>query len=114
MNQPMLNEDDESKWFNAREFNRGSVEIYADVREHGGGKLKVHIIDLSQSGFRIRSSTYIRDDRSIFLTIPGYAALEARIMWHDRDLYGCGFINPLHPAIFEHMLGNFPSLAIVR
>jgi hypothetical protein len=114
MSLPMHQSQDESQWFDVREFDRGAVEIYADVREHGGGKLKVHIIDLSQSGFRIRSSTFIRDDRAIFLTIPGYAALAANIMWHDRDLYGCSFVNPLHQAIYDHMIRNFPSLAMVR
>lgn len=99
------------KAFNAREHTRGGVEIYADVREHGGGKHKVYIIDLSRSGFRIRSSTYIRDDRTIFLTIPGYAALEAKIAWHKGDLYGCLLINKLHVAIFDHMVRQFPMLA---
>ena len=104
----------DGKSFNAREHNRGDVEIYADIREHGGGKHKVHIIDLSPTGFRIKSSTHIRDDHAIFLTIPGYAALEARIAWHENHLYGCQFVNPLHVAIFEHILGQFPSLGIKR
>jgi PilZ domain len=106
--------DHDSKWFNSREYNRGDVEIYADIREHGAGKHKVHIIDLSRSGFRIKSSTYIRDDRAIFLTIPGYAALEARIAWHENHLYGCEFTNQLHVAIYEHIVRQFPSLSIKR
>ncbi len=108
------NPDHDAKWFNSREYNRGDVEIYADVREHGAGKHKVHIIDLSRSGFRIKSSTFIRDDRSIFLTIPGYAALEARIAWHEHNLYGCEFITGLHIAIFEHIVRQFPSLNAKR
>ena len=108
------NGPDHYKSFNAREYNRGGVEIYADIREHGAGKHKVHIIDLSPTGFRIKSSTHIRDDHAIFLTIPGYAALEARIAWHENHLYGCQFVNPLHVAIFEHILGQFPSLGVKR
>jgi PilZ domain len=101
---------DERRWFNAREHGRGGVEIYADVREHGAGKHKVYIIDLSCSGFRIRSSTHIRADHAIFLTIPGYAALEARICWHEGDQYGCEFVNRLHAAIYDHIVNRFPSL----
>jgi hypothetical protein len=105
---------DEQRWFNAREHGRGDVEIYADVREHGAGKHKVYIIDLSRSGFRIGSSTHIRSDHAIFLTIPGYAALEARIAWHHKDQYGCEFVNRLHEAIYDHIVGRFPSLGKPR
>lgn len=97
---------------NGREHGRGDVEIYADVREHGGGTHKAYIIDLSRTGFRIRSSTHIRSDRSIFMTLPGYASLEAKIVWHDSELYGCEFINrKLHEAIFENILRQYPALS---
>ncbi|MEE9433165.1 MAG: PilZ domain-containing protein [Sphingorhabdus sp.] len=97
---------------NAREHGRDAVAIYADIREHGGGKYKVHIIDLSQSGFRIKTSTHISDDRAIFLTLPGYAPLEARIAWHHGHEYGCRFISPLHEAIYEHIVKTHPSLVV--
>ncbi len=102
--------DHDKTWFNSRDYNRGAVEIYADIREHGGGKNKVQIIDLSQSGFRFRSATHFRDDRSIFLTVPSFNALEGRIAWHERDLYGARFIQNLHEAIYEHILRSYPSL----
>lgn len=111
---PQYNHDEDRHWFNAREYDRGDVQIYADIREQGGGKHKVNIIDLSRSGFRIHSLTYIKVDRIVFLTIPGYAALEARIAWHSGDLYGCEFVSQLHVAIYDHMLTSFPALALRR
>jgi len=96
---------------NAREFGRGDVQIYADIRERGAGKYKVHIVDLSRSGFRIHTSSHLRSDREIFLTIPGYAPLEARIAWHRGHEYGCEFITRLHEAIYEHIIKTHPSLA---
>lgn len=104
-----LNHDDDH-WYNAREHNRGDVQIYADIREQGAGKHKVNIIDLSRSGFRIYSLTYIKVDKMVFLTIPGYAPQEARIAWHHGDLYGCEFTSGLHVAIYEHIIKQFPSL----
>lgn len=107
------NDDDSNRQGPAvefREFSRGDVEIYADIREHGGNKHKTRIVDLSRSGFRLKSSTYIRDSKTIFLTIPGFAPLEARIAWHKDDLYGCEFVNRIHIAIYEHILGKFPAL----
>ncbi len=101
---------DGSYGLNSRQFNRDTVAIYADIREHGGGKYKVHIIDLSRSGFRIRTSTHLREDRKLFLTLPGYAPLEAQIAWHRSNEYGCHFTGPLHEAIYEHIVKTHPSL----
>ncbi|NJM49819.1 MAG: PilZ domain-containing protein [Sphingomonadales bacterium] len=103
--------DDDRHWFNAREYDRGDVQIYADIREQGAGKHKVNIIDLSRSGFRIHSLTYIKVDKTVYLTIPGYAPLESRIAWHKGDLYGCELKDRLHIAIYDHILKTFPTLA---
>ncbi len=104
------NPSDDRHWFNAREHDRGHVEIYADIREQGAGKHKVNIIDLSRSGFRIHSLSLIKIDSTIFLTIPGYAPLEARVAWHEGDLYGGEFKSQLHIAIYDHILKTFPGL----
>ncbi len=106
------NSEGEDHGVNAREHGRDAVAIYADIREHGAGKYKVHIIDLSQSGFRIKTSSVLRDDRSLFLTIPGYAPLEARVAWHRGNEYGCRFLSPLHEAIYEHIVKTHPSLKV--
>lgn len=104
------NVDDDRHWFNARQYERGDVQIYADIREQGGGKYKVYIIDLSRSGFRMQSVTHIEVEKVVFLTIPGYAPLVGRIAWHSGELYGCEFKERLHVAIYDHMLKTFPSL----
>ncbi len=40
---------------NHRAFSRGGVTITANIREHGGGRQQVEIVDLSQSGFRMKT-----------------------------------------------------------
>jgi hypothetical protein len=96
--------------FNSREYFRGDVQIDADIREVGGGKHKVKIVDLSRSGFRIFSLTYIKIDRIIYLTFPGFTPLEAEIAWHENDHYGCRFTSQLHIAIYDHIMKKYPSL----
>jgi PilZ domain len=91
-----------------REFQRGEVLITAHIREHGGGRQQVDIVDLSQSGFRMKTGSFIPQDKIIFLTLPGYSPLEARIAWHKRELYGCEFVQRLHEAIYDHILGVYP------
>jgi PilZ domain len=101
---------DEFDKFNAREYNRGDVAIMADIREMGGGKHKVNIVDLSRSGYRIHSLTYIKVDKIVFLTIPGFTPLEGHVAWHSGDYYGCQFTSQLHIAIYDHILSQFPTL----
>lgn len=96
--------------FNAREFDRGDVAITGEIREMGGGKHSVNIVDLSRSGYRIYSLTYIKVDKIVFLTIPGFAPLEGKIAWHEGDYYGCQFSSPIHIAIYEHIIAKHPSL----
>lgn len=94
----------------ARRHDRGEVRIPVDIREYAGGRHKAHMVDLSQAGCRIFSVTLLRQDRPIFITLPGFAPLEAMVKWKKRDEYGCAFNGGLHPAIFDHIIASFPSL----
>ncbi len=96
--------------FNSREFKRGFVSIPAEIRESGGGKQKISVLDLSRSGFRMRCIFLIPDDRTVFLTMPGFESMEARIAWHEDDYYGCEFKQRLHEAIYDHVIKAHPSL----
>lgn len=89
---------------------RSDVDIPAEVRESGAGRFQISVLDLSQSGFRMRSLTYINPEKKIFLTLPGFAPLESEIAWNDGELYGCRFCKPLYPAVFDHICAKFPAL----
>lgn len=89
---------------------RAGVDIPAVVRESGAGRLEISILDLSQDGFRMRSLTYINPEKKLFLTIPGFGPLEASVAWNEGDLYGCRFSQPLHPAVYDHIIDRFPAL----
>jgi PilZ domain len=93
-----------------RRFTRGDVDITIDVRESAGGRHKAQMVDLSLSGCRIFSVTYLSEDRRIFITLPGFGPLEAEVVWRIKDEYGCSFINGLHPAIYDHIVAKVPSL----
>jgi hypothetical protein len=95
--------------YNHRRHSRGDVHIVAQIREKGYGHHKAKLADLSRSGCRIITPMYLNPERAIFITIPGFAALEARIAWHVRDEYGCEFISELHEAIYDHILNTNPA-----
>ena len=89
---------------------RAGVEIPAQVRQPGFGRVGVMVIDLSLTGFRMRCMTRLTDDKHIFMALPSFAALESKICWHDGDLYGCQFVKALYPAVFDHIVSKYPSL----
>ncbi len=96
--------------FNSRTFRRDEVSIPGEIRERGGGKQKISVIDLSQSGFRMHCMFLIPEDRMVFLTMQGLEPMEARIAWHHQDFYGCEFKRPLYQAVFEHVIRTYPML----
>lgn len=99
-------------YIDSRARKRGAVSILADVRTPGGIRAKVYVIDLSETGFRMECLAYIPSDRVIFLTIPGFAQLEARIAWRWSEwICGCQFVQPLYPAVYDHILKAHPALA---
>jgi hypothetical protein len=100
----------DEQYFNSREFERGNVSIAAEIREKGAGRQKISVLDLSRSGFRMHCIFLIPQDRTVFLTMPGFESMEARIAWHEDDYYGCEFKQRLHEAIYDHVIREYPHL----
>lgn len=89
---------------------RAGVEIPAQLRQPGFGKVGVMVLDLSLTGFRMRCMTLMTPEKHVFMTLPSFAALESKICWHNGDLYGCQFVKALYPAVFDHIVSRYPSL----
>jgi PilZ domain len=100
--------NDVSKFIDARLRKRGKIAVAVEVRVPYGIRTKGYVIDLSESGFRMECMSVLHRDQSFFLTVPTFAPLEANIIWRAEYLYGCEFLQPLHTAIFEHMLQKHP------
>jgi hypothetical protein len=100
--------DDQSD--NYREFLREPVRIPAELLVSQGYRFKVSVLDLSPSGFRIETSNDIPLERKVYLTIPGFQPLQARVAWNVRDQFGCEFSQKLHSSVFGHISRTFPSL----
>ena len=102
----------------AKEFKRGDhristragVEITAEVREPGLGRIEAMVLDLSLTGFRMRCMTRLTGEKPIFMKLPGFNAIESRICWIEDDFYGCEFVQGLYPAVFDHIVSKYPTL----
>ena len=99
-----------AKGIEFRRYSRGDVDIMIDLREFGNGRMRAQIVDISQSGCRITTVSHISDNGRIFITLPGFGPLEAEVVWRIGESYGCSFVAPLHPAVFDHIIAKFPSL----
>ncbi|MBL0925276.1 MAG: PilZ domain-containing protein [Sphingomonadaceae bacterium] len=104
---------DEPHWkssSNQRKSRRDAVRIGADLLISAGPRFKVSVLDLSQTGFRAETGNHIERGSKVYLTIPSFQSLSARVAWNERDCYGCEFTHPLHQSIFEHIARKYPML----
>lgn len=93
-----------------RKYARSGVKVMADIRVSGGLRNKVRIVDLSCAGFQMECLAFIPTDRPVFLTLPGFVQLECTIKWSSEWHYGCAFTSPLHEAVHEHIVREYPLL----
>lgn len=95
----------------SREAVRKMVSIRADIKESAGGKFQVWVVDLSNTGFRIKLLTTLEQNKAQFLMLPGFQPLAAHIAWREGDEYGMRFDKPLHISVFEHIARSFPGIS---
>ena len=91
----------------ARAAERRRVTISARVREAGTTGIDIDVVDLSATGFRFESLYGFALGARVFLSLPTLSPLEAVVAWRSGPAYGCQFIRPLHPSVFEMIAGRF-------
>lgn len=85
---------------------RKPVRLRAQLRDRSHAKFDIDVVDLSTSGFRLRTVYNLPLETIVWVTLPKLSGLEATVAWRDRQssFYGCRFTNPLHPAVFDHIV----------
>jgi hypothetical protein len=90
-----------------RAAERRGVSIRALVREAGSCRVDIDVVDLSATGFRFESLYSFAIGARVFLSMPTLAPLEAVIAWRKGSAFGCRFVRPLYPAVFEMLAARF-------
>lgn len=103
-------QSDWSQLANNRKAQRNAVQMVAELRLSVGQRFKVSVLDLSETGFRIETGNHIELGSKAFLAIPELNSLPAQIAWSEGTYYGCEFLHPLHPAVFDHISRKYPAL----
>ena len=81
---------------------RGAVAF----RRSGQHRVMVNLLDISTEGFRIETFGGVTDGAVVWVTLPGLAPMEARIVWCRKDEAGCRFVAPLHPSVLDRLLAG--------
>jgi len=89
-----------------RERPRAPFRIAAVLRDRSSNKFHVHLVDLSTSGFQAEAHPSLDPGAIVWLAMPGMQGLEATVMWRRRAVIGCRFNQPLHPAVFDHLVAK--------
>jgi hypothetical protein len=88
---------------------RAPFRIAAVLRDRASNKFNVHLVDLSTTGFQAEAHPSLDAGAIVWLAIPGMQGLEATVMWRRRNVIGCKFNPPLHPAVFDHLVARPPG-----
>lgn len=89
----------------SREFSqREEVILLCEVRQGTRPWALARLEDISQAGFRIAWLPNFRVDLPLRIRIPGLQLLTAHIRWQQGKAVGCEFSEPLHVAVFEHIV----------
>lgn len=90
---------------------RVRLKIPAQMRPSGSPAFAVVVKDMSLSGVACEALTGMGNGTRVWLTLPGLAALQAKIVWNDGTMVGCEFETLLNVAVMESILARFPAQA---
>jgi hypothetical protein len=96
--------------FNRRRKPRKSVLVLADFRKAGRTAFRVRVIDLSQSGCHCDCTSKVTVGDRVWLSLEGFAPIEAVIRWSNPHGFGAEWAHPMHISVFEHICRTYPSL----
>lgn len=87
-----------------RRAERLDVQMQAALRPSGAKKFTVDVSDISVVGVSFGTASNLHIGDRVWLTVPGMAGLESRVVWRNGHRYGCEFINPLYVAVLDHIV----------
>ena len=83
---------------------RAQVAIMCEVRQGSRAWTMTRLEDMSQTGFRLAWLPKYSQHQPMRIRSPGLQLLTAHIRWHDGKAAGCSFEEPLHVAVFDHIV----------
>jgi hypothetical protein len=95
---------------NRRRRSRSPVRVMADFRKPGRTPFRVVVTDLSETGCRCDTTSRINIGDKVWISIEGFAAVEAYVRWADHRGFGAEWLQPMHVSVFDHICRMHPGL----
>lgn len=83
---------------------RAEISLICEVRQGTRIWRAIKLDNLSREGFRLCWQPDINMEQPLRIRIPGLHVLTAQIRWRTSVAVGCEFLEPLHCAVFEHLV----------
>jgi hypothetical protein len=90
--------------FQDRQAKRSRVSLEARMRELGTTGYDVHLLDVSTHGFKAERRDHFSAGAYVWLKVPGFPGLNARIAWVDSYRLGCEFIAQIDASDVARMV----------
>lgn len=87
-----------------RRAERRALDHAARLKPNSWSSLEVHMVDLSELGFRARCEARLQRGGCVSLELPGIGAVEAQVEWQRRDEFGARFLIPVNLGACEWTL----------
>ncbi len=75
-----------------------SRSLLVRVRKGGMEIAGLEVLDLSLAGW------LLQEDQRVMVSFPDLANLPATVLWADQDRVGLLFNQPLHEAVYNHLV----------
>ncbi len=85
-----------------RKTDRKQFEATVQFRA-GTKRATIKLVDLSPHGARVQGVFLVRAGDRFWIKLPSIEAIEARVAWVEEFEFGCEFLRPLSPLVFEAM-----------
>lgn len=83
---------------------RAEISLICEVRQGTRIWRTVQLDNLSAEGFRLCWQPDVNMEMPVRIRIPGLQVLTAQIRWRTNAAIGCEFYEPLHEAVFGHIV----------
>lgn len=91
-----------------RRSQRRVVLLEAQLRTGGGLRDTGTVLDLSPSGCSVTVNTFFLSyGQRLTVRLPGLESLAGTVRWIEGQRCGIEFAYALHPAVVEHLIGQF-------
>lgn len=89
-----------------RRVPRIAFKVRAFLRERGGHRFPIRVIDISTHGCRIELNCVQHLSANPWLYLDTLDAKSVRVAWNRDTFAGLEFDTPLHEAVLERLLNN--------